>query len=154
MLLFCSCIFLELGLGVCLELDLDCSWTVVSWSFGPRCCQSLFICSSLLGVPCGLPMQSLWLGLLVWCVVMLHLIYAEVKHQRTNTGQNVEKGINACGQPSSTTISRRPTRSTASQTEWGNLEFHIAHQGRALHREDCQYLGRGSRIFHLCQIWP
>ena len=94
----------------------------------------------------------MWLELLVWCVVMLHLICAEVKRQRPSTGQSVKKGINTGERPAPPSFFKRPTQQTASQTEWGDLEFHVAHQGKVLHREDCQYLGRGSRSFDLCQI--
>ena len=52
----------------------------------------------------------LWLGLLVWCVVVLHLIYFEVKRKRTNAVQGIEKDINTIESPAPSKLFRRPTR--------------------------------------------
>ena len=95
---------------------------------------------------------ALWLGLLVWCVVMLHLIYGELRRQKPIQGQNVEKGINTQAWPSSPSMTTRPTRRAASQTSWEDMEFQMAPHGKVLHREDCRYLERGSKTVHLCQI--
>ena len=52
----------------------------------------------------------LWLGLLVWCVVMLHLIYFEVKRKRTNAVQGIEKGINTIESPAPPQLFRKSAR--------------------------------------------
>jgi hypothetical protein len=64
----------------------------------------------------------LWVGFLVWCLVMLHLVYAEVKRLKTTTVQGVEKGINTEESPAPTSLLRRQA---ASQTEWGKRCFSL-----------------------------
>ena len=93
----------------------------------------------------------LWVGFLVWCLVLLHLIYAEVPENQDSSGcQGVEKGINTKESPAPTSLTRRQA---ASQTEWGDLEFHLGQHGKVFHPEGCHYIGRGSKTYHLCQIY-
>ena len=58
---------------------------------------------------------------------------AEVKRKKANAGQGVEKGINTIESLAPSILFRRPTRQAASQTEWGDLEFHLAQRGKVLH---------------------
>jgi hypothetical protein len=61
----------------------------------------------------------LWLGLLFWCVVVLHLIYFEVKRQRTTAVQGGEKGINTIESPAPAKLFRKSTRQKGCQKKKG-----------------------------------
>ena len=62
----------------------------------------------------------LWLGLLNWCVVVVYLIYFEVKRKRTNAVQGVEKGINTVESPAPTKLFRKPKRQKGCQKKKGD----------------------------------
>ena len=128
----------------CLELEL---WFVLS--FWSKLCATFVFLVRVRAMWMLEFLFVLWVGFLVWCLVMLHLVYAEVKRLKTTTVQGVEKGINTEESPAPTSLLRRQA---ASQTEWGDLEFHLGQHGKAFHRQGCHYIGRGSKTYHLCQI--
>jgi hypothetical protein len=97
----------------CLELVLDLTWTLLELLcpgvFGPRSCQPLYFVA-VRAMWLLTFILVLWLALLVWCVVLLHLICAAIKPKRTNAGQSVEKGINTVESPAPPKLFRKRAR--------------------------------------------
>ena len=93
---------------------------------------------------------ALWLGLLIWRVVMVHGTYDEVRRQKPSQGESIEKSTQYPVWSSSSTT--RTTRRASTQTSWEDMEFFMAPHGKVLRREDCRYLERCSKTVHLCQI--
>ena len=154
--MFVCCMFLELGLGV--VLNLNCHGTLHEPSvleFWFKCfgilCTSLFFVRAmwlfdvlvllLLVLLCGL----LWMG---W---QFKIYIAKLRAQEARFAE-LEGRIKAV-QSDATAISTKSTVRSGVQTQWNHMCFYMRPHSRVLHKEDCQYLqGPGVKELHLCQI--
>ena len=85
-------------------------------------------------------MPSLWCGLDSWSGVWSCFIWFMLKSSARGP---VENGINTVESPAPPTLFKRPTRQTASQTEWSDLEFHVAHfprRARCREKRPCLWM--------------
>ena len=154
-----SCRFQEFWIPV--SWNLNCSFSEpLESSFGlcchsgPRVCVDFSFQFCVVVPLCAMGFLELifafWSGLLIWCVVMVHRIYDEVKRQKPSQGEGVEKCTQFPVWTSSSTT--RATRRASTQTSWDDMEFLMAPHGKVLHRQECRYLERCSKTVHLCQI--
>ena len=143
-----------------MELELQFFWTsgIIFWTLLSFWSKSVcgFSFQFCVVVPlCAMGFLELvfafWSGLLIWCVVMVHRIYDEVKRQKPSQGEGVEKCTQFPVWTSSSTT--RATRRASTQTSWDDMEFLMAPHGKVLHRQECRYLERCSKTVHLCQLF-